>query len=394
MTPSTDDALPLGRPLTDAEYWNIRGILEKTYIGRPSDHTVRNSLEMYLAARERWEADRELLHAMGKPTESTPDWNESGNQEEDDDESFDEQSEEVDFELRGIIVSGASGAGKTRLVNRALQQVGLRSRRKTNTLPLIAVKLPGSCTLLTLGRAILRKTGYPVAGMLKEHVVWELVSKRLAQEQVKAIHLDEIQHITKKANIKEATRILDTLKSLSTSPEHPVILVLSGTRDFVAFAEKDEQVQRRFDFVPLESFDMQDAEAVVNALRKLTAQVKLGLEDGFEAELVPRLIHAGAKQVGRTMELAVHATLRALRPTTKAGCPLPPETVLTMGHFAAEYAKRSGNRPFANVFVAPNWHLLDVSKVGIVSPSQIHLAQESPIDEPTPKSPKKKKGSA
>ena len=358
MTVSTNDSTQNGQPLTDKEYWDIRAHLRKTYIGRSSDDTVRNNLKKYLAERESWEGDRELRQAVRNKGEGVSDRNQNNDLEDAGDEYFDQNEGEIDFELRGIIVSGASGAGKTRLVNRALQQVGLRSNQNTNTLPLIAVKLPGSCTLLTLGRAILRKLGYPVAGLLKEHVVWELVSQRLAMEQVKVIHLDEIQHITKKANINEATRILDTLKSLSTSTDHPVILVLSGTREFVSFAEKDEQVQRRFDFVPLESIDMEDAEAIIDALRKLASRANLSIEEGIETELVHRLIHAGAKQFGRTMDLAVHAALRALRPTNEDGCPLPPETMLTMSHFAAEYANRSGNGPFANVFSAPNWHLL------------------------------------
>ena len=370
-----EDGMTLNRPLDEHRFQALQSKVSGTYLRRRSDHSFSNFLDQSLRDREVWRSNRDALrdiraridavHADG--TDPDPD---------DVDLFTSLQKLVAAYRPRGFVVTGASGAGKSRLVDEALSRRNPALMRRGRSLPLLYLEVPGPCTLRTLGLELSRALGYPVAPKALEHEIWDVVRAQLALADVSVLYLDEIQNVTEGANVKEAPRILNTLKNLMKRREHPVILVMAGLLSFTGFAEDDDQVRRRIDFVPLETLTLADAPTITNAVERLAGHAGLHLGEGFESGVIPRLIHAGQSQFGMTMEIAVEAVLCAARPLAQDGKHLPPADSLDISHFATVFARRTGNAGFANPFVAPNWHTLDVSRVGVVSRNQLSAGDE------------------
>ena len=342
-------------------YPALKASLVETYIKRPSDDAFATFLKETIEARQAWVANQ---HDSFGPES---------------DLAF---GEKPDFELRSIVLTGTTGAGKSRLVKRGLSRLNLTSP-DPRRIPILRQRVPGPCTLFTLGRCIARTLGYPTADNVREHVTWEIVRRQLALAGVEILHLDEIQNVSETANVSESVRVLNTLKSLMTCSGHPMSLVLTGLPSFVQFVQGDGQVRRRCNFVSLETFDPTDEPTLTSVLKTLAQRAGLvGVQPG--GGLVPRLMHAGQRQVGLTMEIAVNAVMRAVSAHDQGQC--GPEAFVHVGHFADEYAARSGNVALANPFLADDWHRLDMERVGIVSLDQERYIDETPTEDPMPKS--------
>ncbi len=381
---TNDTATTRDRPLDEPSFQALKAKLEGTYLKRLSDYSFATFIDQSLQDREVWRSNRDAFNDLRDRVDAARA------------EGTEPDAQDVDrltclqkamnaYKPRGFVATGHSGAGKSRLVDEALSRRGSTLMRRGRTLPLLYQEVPGPCTLLTLGRELLRTLGYPVANRALEHEVWDVVRAQLALADVSVLYLDEIQNVTEGANAREAPRILNTLKNLMKRREHPVILVMAGLPSFTGFAEDDVQVRRRINFVPLETLTLADAPTINAAVERLAQFAGLRLGDGFEAGVVPRLIHAGQSQFGITMELAVDAVLCAARPLAKDGTHLPRAAVLDVSHFAATFARRTGNATFANPFVVPNWHVLDMSKVSVVSPSQMRATSGSTVEDEKPK---------
>lgn len=257
-------------------------------------------------------------------------------------------------EGRILALVGASGAGKTR----ALERVFARNEEIADwqdidaDSPLVSIKAPSPCTLKQLGFELLKALGYPIRRELKEYVVWELVREHLKLRMVRYVHIDELQHVAKKANVKEAQKVRDTLKGLVQWPQWPVSLILSGTPEIAAFIEDDAQIKRRCLVVHFPSLDV-DSDATQFAVRLkqlVERKAELGL-DGDAVMLARKIIYAAERQYGTAIELVQDAALEALREGVKA---------VDAGHFARIFKIRTGCADDMNVFTAADWRNIEV----------------------------------
>ena len=336
----------------------LKAKLVETYIQRPSDDAVATFLKETVEARQAWVANLpgSFVPELDLPSDETP-----------------------DFESRSIVVTGSTGAGKSRMVKRGLSRLNLTST-DPRRMRILRLRVPGPCTLLTLGRCVARAVGYPIADNVREHVTWEIVRRQLALAGVEILHLDEIQNVSETANVSESVRVLNTLKALMTCSVHPVSLVLTGLPSFVGFVQADGQVRRRCNFVQLETFGLSDEPTLTSVLEALAERAGLrGVHLG--GDLVPRLLHAGQGQVGLTMEIAVNVVMRAVSARNQ-GCS-EERAFVHIGHFADEHAARTGNADLANPFLADDWHRLDMDRVGIVSLDQERYIDETPTGSPS-----------
>lgn len=349
--------------IQDPEYATLVADLRRVYVGRDSDITVATTLENLLELRREWANRRERWR------EGDPD-----------------TAEVKPYECRALVITGESGAGKTTLLRKVLGA----PRPGANSMPILSQQLPAPGTQLTLGRALLDKLGYPISDHAKEHVVWDTVRRQLALADVDILHLDEVQNITGRATRKDARKLLDGLRARLIDAEHPVILVLSGLPEIAPFLAGDTQIRRRADFMALETLTPEDIPTLTEVLNNLGG--KANLEVDHEGDLVPRLMHAAGRQFGTAMEMCVEAALRAVRPVDAFGTRLPRERRLGRSHFGAVYAGRSGNAPFANPFLAQDWHLVDTTLVQITHPAQIPSRDDEPPPRQRSRKPKPKAG--
>ena len=287
-------------------------------------------------------------------------------------------------EGRALTVTGASGAGKSR----ALDRVFLRREeftgygRPESDCLLVSVTAPSPCTLRLLGESILKALGYPLERRLDENVAWDLVRKTLALRQVKFLHIDELQHVLQSRNSVEIGKMQDTLKGLLQDKHWPVWLILSGLPSVATFLANDIQVRRRTRHVVFRPLKFPDEIPMVRRLITFYGKDKGGRECAIaqDNDLIGRLIHAANGSFGVVIELIQDAVGNALR--------LDDPNLLSE-HFAAAYAARTGCIPENNVFVvASDWDLIDTSGLDDIEEPPPEVDSE---DKPKKKTRKSKK---
>ena len=275
-------------------------------------------------------------------------------------------------ECRSIVVTGESGAGKSRLIHHAFATHPALADFADPEAPRIAISvmLPSPCTLQAMGQAILTELGYQIDRPLGETVAWARVHRLLLRRGILVVHLDEMHNVTETANRLELAKIRKTLKALTANLRWPVALVVSGlphvTEVMEAVAvepmpgqpiatpiDRETEVRRRFRFVQLKPLSLpDDLDVVENAAEHLAAIAKFALPEDFETEVAPRLVHAALYQYGTCLELVGDAIETMLNKPDGG-------TVLTIGRFADAFAERTGNAANMNPFLAPDWPNVD-----------------------------------
>lgn len=343
-------------PLTDGELRDLRRQLRAPYVERASDGRMREHLEEGLA---------ELDQRVGG-----------------------DQPDEHARDGGVVVVFGRSGAGKTHAVQRLLQGTTRLARSECGRLrPCIRLSVKAPATLRSMGLDLLDLLGYPLSAEVKEAVVWNKVRKHLKRAKTQVVVFDEFQNCSSRANVEEATRIRDTIRSLLVS-DHPIVLILVGLPEVVDFLRVDDQVRRRGRFTALETLDIDDADLLAANVRKLAAKTGVTVGDDFGAEIAPRLLHAAGGQLGLAIEMSIEAILRALRPLgpivgangeERTGWH-PPRDRLLLEDYGRMYEDRTDNMWFANIFHpdVEDWTKIDPTLVGIHLPSQLERCDEHP----------------
>ena len=257
-------------------------------------------------------------------------------------------------EARALAVVGNSGAGKTTGIERLFARHPAFVGYREPGCALISVTVSGSCTLTTLGRLILEELGYRLQADRREHLVLEMVNRRLDLQNVRFLHLDEIQNITTTANVREAVRIRNWLKTFLNNKKKPIGLILTGLPEVAKFIEADTQIRRRARFLEFQPLTRSDLEAALDILIGFAAVAHLSVDPAAKNILVPRLLHAAVYEMGTMIELIHESIDEALRSDAR---------MLTAAQFANVYAKRTGSAASANPFVADDWHNIDCAVV-------------------------------
>lgn len=270
------------------------------------------------------------------------------------DELVERQGTEDEVEARGLVITGESGAGKSKALKRLFSMHPEFSGYGTLGCKLVTIIVPSPCTLMQLGRVGCGRIGYPIQGEKKQHRVWEIFREHLKLANVEYLHFDEIQNIMETANEKDALAIRNMLKSFLNDPENRICLILSGLPGIAKFLQLDRQESRRCAFVPFPSVEVSAARDIYNTAAAYAVDAGLEIEPHEEAALGVRLLHASCYQLGLTLEITIGAIDRALR----VG-----DSKLTCKAYAAEFFARTGNHDAANPFLATNYLDIDCSKV-------------------------------
>lgn len=261
-----------------------------------------------------------------------------------------------------LVVLGASGAGKSTAIERLILGHPLTGGMPINHpgSKIISVTAPDHANKVELGREVLRATGFPLQRkQIDGPEIWRMVRDRVRSLQILVLHLDEMQHVVQTVNDVEMQKIRNVLKGLMVDPVHPIGIVVSGTPSVRSLMDGDEQVERRgcfLEFGPLSA--PADGRMIGNFVKVLAERAELTIDKPEIDKLVPRLIHAGRRQLGIVAK-QIH---RAIRTALRQG-----DKQLTIEHFANAYALRTGSLAPFNPFLADRWKDLDTTKVLVTS---------------------------
>lgn len=279
-------------------------------------------------------------------------------------------------EGRILVITGESGAGKSRRLMRTLRRhpaLAGQDLAGPDSL-VVVVNVPSPCTLKLLGREVLSATGYPLERELLENLVWERVRRRLDRGNKLIVVFDEMQHITRKLDSAEIDKVSDTIKNLMNNLTWRVSIIVCGLPKIADFIHRDRQLERRAQFIHLAALTMPGDNAVIAAMvTKLATVADLTVEDDIATNLTPRLIHAAGNQWGVAIALTHEAIETALRPDYLAldkrddeidvGDPQQagPDGTLTLSHFAETYEGILGCTDDENPFVSRDWTTIRIA---------------------------------
>lgn len=267
-------------------------------------------------------------------------------------------SEENDREeLRGLIIAGQPRAGKSRILKQIFRShPSLPNYGKKNAFcPLLTVIPRGACTIKRFGADTLARTGLTVVeiptGKDYEITLAHMIRDRLRMRGINILHIEEAHHITQAANAKEIVLVINMFKTLLIDKDWPIALIMSGIPELVDALQAEGQITGRLEVIDVPSLEISaDAPHLKNILRELSAVAGLKVAKDHAAVIVPRLIHAGNYQLGRSIEIIYAAIRLALR----SG-----ETALTLDVFARTYRKTRAVAPDRNPFITRDWSKTD-----------------------------------
>jgi hypothetical protein len=273
---------------------------------------------------------------------------------------FDRLLEERDSNIdprrwSGLLVRGHSGAGKTRMLRRFLSTHPRVRGYGTEDSNFAAIDVPSPVNNKSLGLEVLR-TMYPQQrgiattaqdgdGGLSD--IWTQARKFAAKLDIWGLWIDEA-HDLANGGPKTLAVLQSTFKRWMSHGHRP-ILIISGTLavDDILLTR---EIRRRFLAVesPILSADADTAELRRTIAVYLRAS-GLGI-DGSLADFMPRLIHAGTRQIGWTIDVIIEAIREALLERSES---------LALRHFAQSYQAIVGCPEHENPFVAEDWSRID-----------------------------------
>lgn len=252
-----------------------------------------------------------------------------------------------------LVVTGASGAGKSEALERLLANHPALPGFGDKDCALVHFELPSPATLSGMGHGILDAVGYPLNARRLEWQIWREVSKQLKLREVRMLWIDEFFHVTRNKTVEERKKIRDTIKMLVV---RGMGLILSGLDEFLPLIESDSQLRRRAIFIGFKSIvpasDMAFVEGVIHG--SCDAVHVRRMDSRCIVDACHRLIHATNEQVGTAICL-VHAAV--------AICYAQSASRLDLGHFAEAYARDTGNATHLNPFLTDDWRAIDCTRV-------------------------------
>ncbi len=255
-----------------------------------------------------------------------------------------------------VSVVGKSGAGKSTILKRRLDaHPALQpfvDQYGNTTSACLRVKTPAGCTAKSLGLAILRHAGYPMARAQSETEIWNQVGEIVRRKQIYIIFLDEFQHVLQAPNQKGVAHLANVVKDIMQDAKWPLWLILCGVPELLDFIDRDvfQQMKRRAPVVTIgELADSDDDVAFMgDVLEHLTHTCGLKLGIPLQAEFLRRLLHGGIWRLGMTIQIIKLALERALWDDECDG-------ELIYRHFIEGYKRISNCDDMTNVFTSDTW---------------------------------------
>lgn len=257
-------------------------------------------------------------------------------------------------EARGIVVVGSSGSGKSTALQRLFRKhpdVRCLDPNRVEA-DVASFLVPSPATLKSVGLACLTGLGYPLRRDRTAMITWELVHAHLEQRRILFLHLDEVQDLHINRGVNEMQAVVNTLKSLMQNATWPVGLVLSGTPALKQLVNLDPQLSRRLvpvEFAPISAHTHNvEISAIISSFAR-TAELAVA-DDLGRGQFFERLVHAGAAELGLTIELIIGAIEEALLRDAKH---------LDRDTFRRAFRRRSGARDALNPIVSDDWREID-----------------------------------
>ncbi|CAN7390470.1 ATP-binding protein [Rhizobium sp. LjRoot98] len=267
--------------------------------------------------------------------------------------------------LAGLVILGSSGSGKTHLVRSMENMPGFQPYRVPEEpdfemLPYISVDAPPKAApnyiLWEIAKAcgsVMEKPGN-VPEMIEHLTRW------FEKRRVLFVHVDEFQHALRTGTEKQIKEIQDTIKELiQIDAKWPVQVILSGTRDLLAFRESNDELRTRTMPFDLESLLPENDLPVVMAIADGIITQHAGLEHSelIDEDFAHKLLKAANYQFGSVIQFTRLACEEVI---------LEGGTNVTIDHFAAVYNLLVGDRgENFNMFNSLGWRELRIPR-GIV----------------------------
>lgn len=260
-------------------------------------------------------------------------------------------------EGKGLCVVGPSGAGKSTLLEETFRSHAAfpNFRVPGKWCPLLGITAPSPATLGQVGVRLLEVMGFPLDRDLRENQVWFRLRAQMKINNILFVWIDDLNNVLTMSSEEEAQKVRDTLKDLLNNPDWPVQLIVSGIPELLPFFRKDKQLRRRFRFLYLGKLAPAEHGAFLQSSIEHyceLAGIKLAAQP--EEDLVGRLLHAGAMEMGVCLEIAVDAVIEALERNSRK---------LERIDFANTFADRHTLPDDQNPFLATAWQMIDTTRL-------------------------------
>jgi hypothetical protein len=260
-------------------------------------------------------------------------------------------------EGKGLCLIGPSGSGKSTLLTETFRShaafPNFRVQEKWS--PLVGITAPGSGNLGAIGLRVLHTLGFSVERDLKEHQAWSKLLPELMLNNVLFLWIDDLNNMLTLTSEEELQKVRNSLKDLMNNPEWPLQLIVSGITEMLPFFRQDRQFRRRFRYLYLSKLAAADhADFLQTSIEHLCEVSKIKLDVKPDEDLVGRLLHAGAYEMGICIEIVVEAVMEALDNSSRR---------LKRVDFANSFADRFTLSDDQNPFVASGWHAIDMTRL-------------------------------
>ncbi|MES0863266.1 TniB family NTP-binding protein [Ruegeria sp. SCPT10] len=261
-------------------------------------------------------------------------------------------AEGITSNVRGIVLIGQSGSGKSTAIRELVKQnrALIASNPEEEVCEFIGLQVPSPATMKFVGAATLNALGYPYSGSQSGPVVWDMVKRQLELRRTLFLHLDEAQDLARYQTDKERQAVVNTLKFLMENSQWPVGLVLTGMPDLKNIVNQDAQLARRLYPIEIDRLhDLRHAKSVVDLVKGYTRRAGIAISDELKSEsFARRLMHAADYEFGLLAELTVQSITEAI---TSAGLTVALQTK----HFAEVFHARSAAIDGLNPFIAEDF---------------------------------------
>lgn len=217
------------------------------------------------------------------------------------------------FEPEVLVVTGASGSGKTTEIENLKQNFNASETLLPNGLKakMLTKELDRKGGWKGLGSKTLRSMGYPLSdyARLTQTTIWDRVAQQGQLQGFVAINYDEMQHILAGKSEVALEEVLDSFKSILKSKTWPFLLILSGLPEVKAYIQSFEQVFRKVTYVSFTDIDYHaDMKTIHEMVSSYAIEARLEVADELNSnDFIHRLVTAGAFRWGLVCQLTVKA---------------------------------------------------------------------------------------
>lgn len=255
----------------------------------------------------------------------------------------------MDFEDRGLLVTGSSRVGKTREMKQMLSDFNKEQIRMPDGRPARFVHciLSGKVTWKDLGSKTLEALGYPIEVPRTQAYLWKRVADQVRLQGVVGILYDECQHVFTKDGDKTNRIFLDSFKALLKDSRWPLMLVLAGVPELGNYIAQYEQLAYLLRPVHFDLIDLpKDIEEMNRLAYTYADRAGLNFDPLSTVDFFERLAFSCAMRWGLVIELLIEAF---------TNCELAGATTCSIEQFEAAFAKFYGTPAGFSPFTAPDY---------------------------------------